>query len=390
MLRFLSAVTIGFAALASSGVNAEPVGSMAEAKKEAERLNRPILIEFFHDDCEYCSLAAREAESEPLVKIALNTVVNLAVNIASEGAAPLIAQYQPGASFPVFILTNAGGDVIHRWTGYTTADRFIADLNTGLSDLATIDERRARLERSPNFDDASRVATYFFSVGDFLTAIEYYRLMQDIYPEADYSFQIFRATAEAVWNEQLPFDTLALAAAKLLLAADENLPRLADLAAIMRRVAQRTGHTDQIAPYIQAGAQATMSRKDQPGISLHRELLADYMLYVMRDTAEALSVKKKALGDGWEEDPARNFEFGKYCFDRGLNLEEAENYVRRATNQAREPGFKARHLKLLSEIVLARGRPDEAIALLREAIDLDPWNLYYQQELKEITPTENQ
>lgn len=311
-------------------------------------------------------------------------MVHLPINVLEGEGVTLAETYHAGIYFPVFILTDAKGTVLTRWTGYTGADRFINSFNTALSDLTTVDERIARCNIGPTALDAQFLAKYFNDTQEFIKSRNYYRQLHALHaPELNISYQVFTACAEAVWNDQLPFDSLLPAADLLLANPSVHSHNFGRMAQILANVARRTGHTDRIKDYLTVGIRATSIRKDEKGVDLHRDLLADYALHVLNDTAEALSVKKRALGDGWENDPARYFQFGEWCFKRTINLEEAENYVRMATNKASDGKFKARHLRLLSEICYARGKTEEAIRLGEQALDQDPSAVYFEKKLDE-------
>jgi tetratricopeptide (TPR) repeat protein len=290
----------------------------------------------------------------------------------------LAESYRPGIYFPVFILTNADGDVISRWTGYTGADRFIQSLDRAISDLTTLDERVARCQTEPNAVDIQFLAKYYYDTQEFVKSRKYYRQLHELNsPTLDLRYQVFTATAEAVWNDQLPFDSLLAAADDLIEHPKANKRHFGKMARIVTKVSRRTGDTDRIKKYLAAGIEASAVLRDDNGRAFHRELLADYALFVLVDTAEALSVKKQALGDGWESDPARYYQYSDWCFRRGVDLDVAETFIRTATDKATGAKFKARHLRLLAEICHALGRTDEAIALGEQAMEQDPSASYF-------------
>jgi tetratricopeptide (TPR) repeat protein len=104
---------------------------------------------------------------------------------------------------------------------------------------------------------------------------------------------------------------------------------------------------------------------------------------VVGDTAKALAIKKQALGKGWDTDPARCYQYAEFCFQRKIDLENAEHYVRLATEKASDGKFKAKHLRLLAEILYALGRVDEAIQTGEQAIEQDPTTVYFVNRMEE-------
>jgi tetratricopeptide (TPR) repeat protein len=372
---------IGPAAPTSRAVE---VKSFDEAETRSAETGKPILLEFYREDCEYCEDATRAFESDENIQAALDKVVYLKLNPLIGEGTPLSETYRVGIYYPVFILTNSEGHAIARWTGFTGTERFVGSFDQALSDLATVEERVSRCKIGPTVKDVLFLANFYNDAREYLKARDYYRELRRLQgPQLDLSYRLFQITAEAVWNDLLPFDSLIAAADEVLAKREENSRNLGQMAQIMANVARRTGHTDRIEPYLMAGIEATSRRTDETGIDLRRDLLADYALHALNDTAEALSVKKKALGERWESDPERYFRFGEWCYQRNINLAAAEEYVRRATEKASGDKFQATHLRLLAEICYARGKVDEAIELANQALALDPTAFWFEEKLAE-------
>lgn len=92
----------------------------------------------------------------------------------------LAEEYRVGISYPVFILTNAAGEVITRWTGYTGADRFLQSFNQAKSDLTTVESRAKRFEAAPIISDGLVLAEYFSDTREHLITRDYYRRLQSL------------------------------------------------------------------------------------------------------------------------------------------------------------------------------------------------------------------
>jgi len=370
--------------LAVPTLQAEEVTSFDEARARSAETGKPILLEFYRDDCEYCEKATRAAETDENIQASLTRVVHLKLNpLVGEGT-PLSETYRIGVYYPVFILTDSAGRAISRWTGFTGAERFIGSFDQALSDLTLVEDRVARCKIGPTVKDALFLANYFNDTREYVKARDYYRTLSLLQgPGLDLSYRLFRVIAEAVWINLLPFDSLTVAADDVIAKHEKNSRDLGEMAQIVANVARRTGHTGRIEPYLTAGIEATFRRTDEAGIDLHRDLLADYALHVLNDTTEALSVKKRALGERWESDPERYFRFGEWCYRRNINLAAAEEYVRRASQKASGDKFQATHLRLLAEICYARGKVDEAIELANQALTLDPTAFWFEEKLIE-------
>ena len=381
----LSLIFVAVLALALAGTTcAEDVDSFAQAKQRSALTGKPILLQFYHDDCEYCDQAAQDAKTDASLKLAFERVEHLHLGVLQDEGTNLATTYRVGDSYPVFILTDSAGRTMSRWTGYTGVDRFIKSFNQAMSELITVDARVARCEASPTPKDALFLADYFTDTREYLTARQYVRLLQKLYGGSlDFTYRLFTVVAEAVWSGLLPFDSLTVAADAVVAKKQMNVHNVGLMAQIMANVARKTGHTGKLESYLMAGVEATAMRTDQSGIDLHRDLLADYALHAMRDTTEALSVKKQALGAGWERDMAKCFQFGEWCFRRNINLTEAEHYVRLATDKATGDKFRATHLRMLADICHAEGKVQEAVKLADQALALDPSATWFEKKLRE-------
>ncbi len=316
---------------------------------------------------------------------ALEQVIHLPLNYRVGEGKQLGEKYRVGPYFPVFILTDTAGEVINRWTGYTGADRFLRTFYKALSNLTTIDDRIAAFEQNPNRGEALFLATYHSDIKAFVRAAEYYQRAQAIGGSgADYSYQIFENYASAAWNDQVPFDDVFSSADAVINAPRKNLKNVATVAQLMSKLARRMKTTDRIGKYLQAGIAATGSRRDARGLKLHAELNADLALYVNHDTAAAIRHYKSGLGKNWDKNLDNYYPFADFCFERRINLEEAQEYALIASQRASDGPFKAKHLSLLANICEARGLLSEALRYAEETVMQDPDNETYSEQLERI------
>lgn len=294
-------------------------------------------------------------------------------------------EFQVGFTYPVFVLTDNEGKVINQWIGYGGgAQEFIRSLKRALQDLSTIDEHIARFNNSPTYNEGLFLAGHFSKIGQYLQAVEYYRksagLGKSTY--SDYSYEIFNNMANAVWKDMIPFDSLFSVADAVLHSKTAGADKEYKVAQLMTRVARKVGRTDEIAPYLQAGMTAALGPNENKKDPKYRELLADYLLYCEKNLSQATQVKKITLGKGWEDDRDRFYDYSKWCLEREINLEEAEMYARKAINLVYPGMYRARVLNTVADICFARGKTEEAIEIINQAIDEDPDNLLYRNQLK--------
>ncbi len=324
-------------------------------------------------------------ESEEVVKKALQSVIHFSLNVLKEGK-ELGEHYHAGPYYPLFVLTNSNGDVIYRWEGYTTSGRFIGSLKTGLADLVTINERVQRNKDNPNNRDIKFLTKYYTDIGEYMESNKYYEMANKMGGKfsRDYTFLIFQNYADAIWNGKLPFDSIFNSANKVINNKRTLKDSIRKLAMMIANLARRKERTNNIGKYLQAGIDATANNKSAKTTEYHYLIKADYELYISDDTLNAINQKQISLGDGWKKDPAKYYSFGKWCFDRRINLTEAEKYVRSACPKANEGAFRAKHLSLLAEICYARGNTTEAIKQINLAIENDPENESYHDRLEQF------
>ena len=100
------------------------------------------------------------------------------------------------------------------------------------------------------------------------------------------------------------------------------------------------------------------------------------------ETRPALwSSRLETRPEGWEEDPGELNGFAWWCFENRINLEQAEDLARRGVELAPEGEEKAMVLDTLAELVFLRGDENEAVALIRQAIEQSPDNEYYREQM---------
>ncbi|GAF91543.1 unnamed protein product, partial [marine sediment metagenome] len=96
------------------------------------------------------------------------------------------------------------------------------------------------------------------------------------------------------------------------------------------------------------------------------------------DTAKALSMKKASLGQGWETNPEKFYDFAEWCLQRKINLIEAKKYALKSAKRASAGPFKGKILKTTAEIYYALGDTKTAVSLMEAAMEQDPANDYYE------------
>ena len=360
--------------------------TFAEAKQLAEASGKQILMEFSVDDCEYCAEAAADADTNTAFQQALSSVVYLPLNLMNDEGATLSEQYRVGSTFPVFILTNANGDVLSRWTGYTGAQPFQFALRNALKNSRPIADRIARFGANPTYGEALSLAKYCADTRDFLQAAEFYRRAQQLSPDgrANHAYDILNNLANASWNNSLDFEDVVPAADTVLSRSGRNVTHLVNTAKIMSRLARRAGKTDRIGKYLQAGIDITAGSTNKQHRADHHTFLIDRQLHIAGDTAGALAAYKASLGPDWHTQLDNLYLVAKWSLERKINLEEAERFATQVADRALDGKFKAGVLQTLSGICEARGRITDAVTYMEQATRQLPSADFYRTELERL------
>jgi len=363
---------------------------LATAKKAAAASGKRILMEFYRESCEFCHKANEEFVSNPDIITALKDVEHLKLNAREGEGYELAPKYEIGYNFPVFILCDSAGEPYYRWIGYTDSRSFLIQLKQGLNQTMTVSQRIAAQQNSPTFESAIFLARYFDDALEYLKAAEYYREAEKLSGSAhrNYSYQIFSNLASASWNDQIDFDEVIPAADTIL---KFNRPYdVVRMASSLTNLARKVGRLEDVKNYLETGIHTAKAHRDAENISkYYPNLLADYALHFSHDTAAAMKIKQSTYGDDWQSNPVHCYQFAKWCLDRQINLEQAEQLARSAVDGMKEGYYRGRVYYTIAAICHDRGNRDEAIEMMQAAIQQEPENDYYWDLLKQYQ-AENQ
>ena len=283
--------------------------------------------------------------------------------------------------YPTYVAINAEGETISRWAGYDDAASFIKTLAQAVADPTTIEEKRARYEAEPTLEDAVTLAEYHESRNEYKDTVKHYESAGEMTgPEGGFEYERFIAYRWGYEEEAFGIDDVRAAADQAMDSgrlSDKQFLRLARLMSM----ADDDEAEWSVAPYIERALAATESNEDPDLENERRKVLIEQALRVTGDEARALELALETRSEGWEEDPGELNEFAWWCFENRINLEQAEELARKGVELASDGGEKAMVLDTLAELVFLRGDNEEAVALIRQAMEQEPENEYYQEQL---------
>ena len=152
----------------------------------------------------------------------------------------------------------------------------------------------------------------------------------------------------------------------------------------MSRLSRKFDNTDSLQKYLDAGIEAASNSQDPKDTETRYLLVAEHALQIAHDTAKAIGIKEMSMGDGWDKNPNKFYEYSRWCLERKINLGQAEFYARRAVTVSPDGEQKAGILNVLAEIYEARGNYQGAVEAEQMAIDNHPENPYYKNQLEKF------
>jgi len=378
------------AVLASHSAKAAPL-NIASTFEEATAMSRAsgkrILIQFLHDDCRFCERAQRDADTNTVMRKALEDVVLVTLNAKNPDVEDLTVKYHVDKDFPVFILTDSNGNIYMRWTGYVGSRNFVKILASALRTDVTVKERLERFETKPTLTDAARLGRYYREIDEWLKAAEYYRKADSIGVDfhRGYQFDRFRCLADAAFAGVIEYEDVLSAADDVMNKQKPRPKDLMDVGLIMCSLARHTGNIDnRLADYLLPAMEVSTDVISDEDKKKHNILAADYALHVMADTARALTIIQRNLGENWEKNPKQFFSYADWLLKRDILLDDAEKYARAAVQSASEGTLRAHVLVTLSAILEKKGEIEEAVHMMEEAIRQAPDNEGYVERLTKL------
>lgn len=301
----------------------------------------------------------------------------------AEAASDLVERYEV-QGYPTFIVTNERGDSIDRWWGYDSVDSFVAELEQAKADPTTVEEKIARFEAQPSEEDAATLGSVFATRGQPAKATVYYRRAQQLAadgPEA-YAMPVFTHSCSAyIKDEKFSLEEVR-AAADAVFRTDppEATDRLA-VAYRMADLAQREGDPSLLEPYAAPALEASAEEDDPRVNGFRREVRIAKALQLDEDVETAVALKQAAMPEDWQSDASELNTFAWWCFQNEIHLEQAERLARKGVELAEDATEKAMVLDTVAEICNLRGQCDQAVELITRAVEQDPENEHYQEQL---------
>lgn len=310
-------------------------------------------------------------------------MVFLKLNAEKGEGKELREEYQV-KGFPTFIVTNASGEQIDRWWGYEAPASFVAELDEAKADPTTVEEKIARFGSQPTEQDAAALGRIFTTRKETLEAVRYLREAQRLADDGgpEYAPDLFGNIVRGYADEHFTLEDVRQAADAVLGQADPAASDLLMVAYQMAGLAKKESDPTLLEPYAGPALLAYDANPDEELAGLAREVRIARALVVDEDPEKAVALKRESMPENWQEDAGQLNDFAWWCFENDVNLEEAEALARKGVELSEPGAERAMILDTVAEICNARGKCDEAVGLMARAVEEDPDNEHYREQLE--------
>lgn len=365
------------------GVSPEPAlanpASLAEAKALAAKEKKPLLVDFYATWCGPCKRFAADAESDASVQKSLGQVVLFKTDAEKGDGIQLAAEHNV-KSYPTFVVLNADGKTMERWSGYEK-QWFVNALSGAVADPTTVEQKEARFAKSPTAKDAARLSEIKMSRGDVKNAVVFSRKAAELEPTTERRLAVVEGMAYSMHTKTFTAEEVAQERDKFLATGTKDPASLSRLVGALRFAGSQAGMPTLVAPALGPALVATEGATDPAILAQRQELLVDKALLVDKDPALAGKLKKETMPEGWMTDSARLNSFAWWSFENNVNLPEAEALAKKGVELAPAGAEKAMVLDTLAEILFAEGKKSEAVAAIEKAVKEDPAKEHYKKQV---------
>lgn len=323
---------------------------------------------------------ARAVDSNELIKNALENVIFLNID-CEKGEGIEIAKKYGVNGYPTFLMTNAKGEVTDGWIGYPGPEKWASYVTAGNTDRRTIAEKKSAYEKAADKSLACALANHAATGYKFADSVKYLRKARELDPANanDYTSEILTNMYYGSRGGSFTLEEVEDEGLAILGNSDSSPDTKVDLARLVKTLASNGGEPEKAIPYIKAALTASEGIEDLAEARMGLEI--DEALLITKDLDKAVDLKRKSMREGWLENSGQLNEFAWWCFENNVNLDEAEDLALKGAELAATDGERANILDTAAEICNARGNCDEAIARIKQAIELDPDKQYLKDQL---------
>lgn len=299
----------------------------------------------------------------------------------SEDANEAVVESFGFKGIPHFFLLRADGSVRDRWLGFDDVPSWLAVFEASLADDTTLERKAARFESAPTPAHAAALGRIRTSEGKAVEAVRFYReaLRLDPALARTLTADLFYNQTRALGSGGASLDEVRATADSLFALPDASASSLVSVAYQITGIAKDKNDWSIAAPYLAPAIAASAGAAGWVA-DTRKELAVFQAMYVDGDKEKGLALKRETLPEGWQDDAEEINAFAWWCFENGVNLEEAETLALAGADLATDGTTRAMILDTVAEIRNARGDPKGAAAWIDKALAADPGNEYYGKQ----------
>jgi len=318
------------------------------------------------------------------LKQALATVVVYRANSHDDGAGHALAESYKAKGLPHFVLMDASGAALDRWVGFQDGADWLKTFESAKSDLTTVDAKEARFAKEPTETLAAALGRIHGSLHDPKASVANYREAAKLGggQKPEYAVAIFTQEFMGHTTQEFTVEEVKASADEVMAVPGTEPADKLYVASAMADLATDKKDPSLLAPYLEPALAASSALTDDRSKKARADLEVSGALLVKGDKDLALSLKRKAMPAGWEQNASDLNEFAWWCFQNQLNLEEAERLARKGVELAPPGAEKAEILDTVAEICNLLGNCGDAVALSEQAAKEDPKNTHYTEQIK--------
>ena len=318
------------------------------------------------------------------VRAAAGRIILVAIDVDTEKGGELRREFGVRA-YPTFMLVDTSGEISDVWIGYGSPAEWTGSLDLALADPATIPQKKERFAAAPDLATAEALARHADGTGDAKAAVMYLGEARKL-TTADagsYDYRIFDAMVGGLRSGQFePGQIVPAAEAAVAYPGCEPMQKIM-VAYYMQRVADKAGDNGLMKPFLEIAIRDTESSDDPEVVEGRGYIMPAYLLHVAGDPEAAFAARKKQLPEDWHDNPDALNQLAWWCFENGVNLEDAMQLALRGVELEQDPEAKANILDTAAAISNARGDNAAAVEMMEKALELNPESEPFKEKLEE-------
>lgn len=327
---------------------------------------------------------ARAVNEDATVQAAIQDAILYQID-CEKGEGIELAKRYAIHGYPTFKLVDSKGVELEAWMGYDGPDAWATLVDAGVKDQRTLEAKAAAYKAKPSAVLARTLGNAATTTDDWKGAVDYFKTAQRLDPAnaAEYEESVVSYTFYGTRGDDAPFGLadLEAVARPAFDCADQTDQGKLMIASMVTYVARAADKPEAAVPYLKEAMEATAGTTDEALAKSRSRLEVDYALLVEKDADKAVALKKATFPEGWQDDSSRLNSFAWWCFENGINLQEAEEMAIKGVELAQTDQERASILDTAAELCNALGNCDEAIIRIQRSIELDPENGYYKDQL---------